>query len=122
VIEHSIETSLHLMQVRVTESVSLLDLVNFLTTVQKDPQYGPALNTMFIVDTDARFVQLVPGALNTFFRRVEGSGGSAAWAIVVFNETHHSMFSRLAQNFVSKRMKIRVFRDELAALQWLKSS
>jgi len=108
------------MQVRLTESVSLLDLVNFLTKVQKNPQYGPKLNTLISVDTDTRFVQLVPGALSTFFRRVEASGGSSAWAIVVCNEFHNSIFSDVAENLNSKRMKVRVFRDELSALQWLK--
>jgi hypothetical protein len=110
------------MQVRVTGSVSLLDLVNFLTTVQKSLQYGPTLNTLLVVDTNTQFIQLTPRTLEPFFQRVEKAGGSDAWAIVVLNEPHFVLFSSAIQNFVSKSMRVRVFRDELEALRWLKSS
>ena len=121
-IEYAIETSLHLLQVRVSNSVSLLDLVNFVVKVQKEPQYGPTLNTLFIVETDALLAKLVPEAVSTFFRRVEKSGGPANWAIVVSEESQKSILSSALQDFVPKRLRLRVFDDELLALQWLKSN
>ncbi len=121
-IEYAIETSLHLLQVRVSNSVSLLDLVNFVVKVQKEPQYGPTLNTLFIVETDALLAKLVPEAVSTFFRRVEESGGPAKWAIVVSEESQKSILSSALQDFVPKRLRLRVFDDELLALQWLKSN
>ena len=121
-IEYAIETSLHLLQVRVSNSVSLLDLVNFVVKVQKEPQYGPTLNTLFIVETDALLAKLVPEAVSTFFRRVEESGGPAKWAIVVSEESQKSIFSSALQDFNPKRLRLRVFDDELPALQWLKSN
>jgi hypothetical protein len=122
VIAYTIETSLHLMQVRVSDSVRLLDLANFVAEVQKNPLYGPALKTLFLVDTNALLVKIDPGSLSTFFRKVEQSGGSATWAIVVTNESHKSVFSAALQNFVSKRLRLRIFDEELTALQWLKSN
>jgi len=109
------------MQVRVTGSTTLLDLVNFLTKAQKDPQYGPTLNTLFIVDPDAQFGQLAPGTLATFFKRVAESGGSKAWAIVFSTDSHYTIFSELVQNNGTNGLKIRLFRDEFTALQWLHS-
>jgi hypothetical protein len=122
VIEYSIETSLHLLQVRVGDAVSLLDLVNFSAKVQKDPQYRPTLNTLFTVETDTLLEKLGPGSLSTFFRRFEESGGPTAWAIVLSDESHKCVFSAALENFVPKRLRLRVFDDELPALQWLKSN
>jgi hypothetical protein len=122
VIEYTIETSLRLLQVRVVNSVSLLDLVNFFVKVQKDPHYGATLDTLFVVDTDALLEKLAPEAVATFFQRVDISGGSAKWAIVVSEECQKSIFSSAMQDFIPKRLRLRVFDDELPALQWLKSN
>ena len=85
-IEYTIDTSIHLLEVRVNGSIGLLELVNFVVRAQKDLQYGPSINTLFIVEPDADLVKLTPDSLLTFFRRAEGSGGSATWAIVASNE------------------------------------
>ena len=121
-IEYTIETSLHLLQVRISGSVSLLDLVNFIANLEKDRQYGPKLSTLFIVDADALLSKLVPESLSRFFRRVEESGGSTAWAIVVSGESHKLTFSAAVESFVPKRLRLRVFNDELLALHWLQSN
>lgn len=122
VIDYAIEASLHLLQARASGSVSLLDLVNFVAGLEKDRQYGPRVKTLFIVEADAILLKLIPESLSRFFRRVEESVGSATWAIVVSDESHKSTFSVALQNFAPKRLKLRVFDDELLALQWLKSS
>jgi hypothetical protein len=122
VIEYTIETSLRLLQVHVSGSVSLLDLVNFVTNVEKDRQYGERLNTLFIVDAEALISKLIPESLSRFFRRIEESSGSATWAVVVSDESHKSIFFAALQNFAPKRLKVRIFDDEFLALQWLKSN
>jgi hypothetical protein len=111
-----------LLQVRAVNSVSLLDLVNFFVKVQKDPHYGPTLNTLFVVDTDALLEKLAPEAVSTFFQRVDVSGGSTKWAVVASEESQKSIFSSALQDFIPKRLKLRVFDDEFPALQWLKSN
>lgn len=120
-IEYTTETSLHLTQVRVSGSVSLLDLVNFVTKARKEPQYGPALNALVVIDESTIFEKLVPESVASFFRRIEGSGGPTAWAIVASNKSHQSLISGASQSFVTKRLKVRVFDDEFPALQWLQS-
>lgn len=119
-IEYTVETSLHLLQVRVSDSVTFLDLVNFITKVQKDPQYGPNVNTLFVVDANAILVRFAPDSLSTLFRRVEDSGGSSSWAFVVSEESHRSVFTDALQHFVPRRLRLCVFDDELTALQWLR--
>ena len=119
-IEHSIDSSLHLLEVRVSDSVKLLDLVNFIATAQKDLQYGPSLNTLFVVDPDTDLAKLSPASFSTFFGRVEESGGAALWAIVASNESHNSTLASAVHNFIPHRLNVRVFDDEFLALQWLK--
>lgn len=120
-IEHTIDSSLHLMEVRVSDSVTLLDLVNFVATAQKDLQYGPSLNTLFVVDPDTDLAKLSPASFSTFFGRVEGSGGSALWAVVASNESHKSTLASAVHNFIPHRLNVGVFDDEFLALQWLKA-
>jgi hypothetical protein len=122
VIEYTIEAPLHLLQVRASGTVSLLDLVNFVAGLEKDRQYGPRVKTLFIVESDAILLKLIPESLSRFFHRVEESGRSATWAIVVSDESHKSTFSVALHNLAPKRLRLRVFDDELLALQWLKSN
>lgn len=121
-IEYSIETSLHLLEVRIENSVTILDFVKFITQLRKETQYGPSLKTLFVVRSDAQLESFSPEAISSFFQRVEDTGGPAVWAIVLSNESHRLIFSRALESFVPKRLKLQFFEDEFPALRWLKSN
>ncbi len=121
-IEYTFEMPLHLLQVRLSNSVSLLDLVNFFAKVQKDPRYGPTFKSLFIIDPDAFLVNFVPAAISKLFQRMEDSIGPSWWAIVASDASQKSIFTSALHDFVFKRVKISLFDDEFPALQWLKSN
>jgi hypothetical protein len=120
-IEYAIETSLHLIHVRVNSSVHFLDFVNFFARFQKDPECGPALKSLLIVDSGARLVHIEPPSLRSFFHKVQEMGGPEKWAIVLSNATHASLFSGALQGLPSSGVQFRMFDDEFSALRWLKS-
>lgn len=119
-IKYTIETSLHLLEVRIHNAVTILDFVNFLAGVSKDLQYGPLLKSLFIVESNAQLVNLLPEFVSTFLQRVDTSSGPEVWAFVLSDETQKAIFLRALQNFVPRRIKVRLFEDEFQALQWLK--
>jgi hypothetical protein len=119
-INYTIETSLHLLEVRIQNAVTILDFVNFLAGVSKDLRYGPLLKSLFIVENNARLINLLPEFVSTFLQRVDTSNGPEVWAFVLPDEAQKAIFLRALQNFVPRRIKIRLFEDEFRALQWLK--
>jgi hypothetical protein len=120
-IEYSIESSLQLMQARVSGSVHFLDLVNFMTRLRKDPHFGPALKSLLQFGDEARIEKIEPASLKTFFFKVQESGGPNRWAMVLSDGTNRSLFSVALDGLPSSNVKFQMFDDEFSALRWLRS-
>ena len=120
-IEYRIESSLHLMQAHITGSVHFLDLVNFVTRLRKDPQWGPAVGSLLLIEEAAVVDKVEPGSLRSLFHKIGEEGGSGRWAIVSTNKDHTLRFHGAVEGFHSAGLQIRVFEDELLALGWLRS-
>ena len=120
-IEYTIEPSLHLMQASIDGSIRFLDLVNLLTRLRKDPQWGPAVQSLLIVDTSARMESVEPASLRSFFQKVLEASGSHKWAIVVLGMQYRSLFSDALGHLPASRVQLRMFDDEYTALRWLKT-
>jgi hypothetical protein len=109
------------MQARIDREICFLDLVNFVTRLRKDPQWGPTLHSLLIVDDPASIEKVDPASLRSFFHKVQEGGGSKKWAIVVSNAQHRSLFSDALGHLSSSPVQLRMFDDEYSALRWLKS-
>jgi hypothetical protein len=114
--------SLHLLQVRLSNSISLLDLVNLFARIQKDPRFGPTLKSLFVIDSEALLVNFVPAAIGKLFQRMQDSKGPSKWAIVASDANQKSIFASALHDVVHQQIKIQLFEDEFLALQWLKSN
>jgi hypothetical protein len=121
VIEFTIEPSLHLMQARIDSSIRFLDLVNLIAKLRKEPQWGPALQSLLIVDDNARIEKVDPVSLRSFFHKIQEGGGSGRWAVVVPNKGHKILFSDALQDLSLSPVQLQMFDDEYSALRWLKS-